>query len=99
MKNKPTNAKLPVLTQLCKLISPYLVSKLVREYGIDKQARTSTAWSHVVSLLFAQLTHSIGLTMSVTHCVFTLVGWRVFVAQSPARAIRSRMLTKPATVI
>ena len=59
--NKPTKAKLPVLTQLCKFIPPYLVSKLARKHGIDKQARTFTAWSHVVSLLFAQLTHSIGL--------------------------------------
>jgi len=61
MINKPTKAKLPVLTQLCKLIPPHLVNKIARKHGIDKQARTFTAWSHVVSLLFAQLTHSIGL--------------------------------------
>jgi len=59
--NKPTKAKLPVLTHLCKLIPPHLVAKLARKYGIDKQARKFTAWSHVVSLLFAQLTHSMGL--------------------------------------
>ena len=56
MKNKPTRIKLPVLTQLCKLIPPHLVPKLARKHGIHKQARTFTAWSHVVSLLFAQLT-------------------------------------------
>jgi hypothetical protein len=61
MKNKPAKAKLPVLTQLCKLIPGHLVPKLAREHGIDKQARTFTPWSHVVSLLFAQLTHSVGL--------------------------------------
>lgn len=62
MKNyKPAKAKLPVLTQLCKLIPPHLVSNLARKHHIDKQARTFSAWSHVVSLLFAQLTHSIGL--------------------------------------
>jgi len=61
MKNKPAKAKLPVLTQLCKLIPGHLVTKLAREHGIDKQARTFTPWSHVVSLLFAQLTHSVGL--------------------------------------
>ena len=62
MKNiKPAKAKLPVFAQLCKLIPPHLVSKLAREHGIDKQARTFTPWSHVVSLLFAQLTHAIGL--------------------------------------
>jgi len=61
MNYKPAKDKLPVLTQLSKLIPPHLVSKLARKHGIDKQARTFTAWSHVVSLLFAQLTHSIGL--------------------------------------
>ena len=62
MKNqKPAKAKLPALTQLCKLIPAHLVPRLAREHGIDKQARTFTPWSHVVSLLFAQLTHSVGL--------------------------------------
>ena len=61
MKYKPAKDKLPVLTQLSKLIPPHLVSKLARKHGIDKQARTFTAWSHVVSLIFSQLTHSIGL--------------------------------------
>jgi hypothetical protein len=59
--NKPTKAKLPVVTQLCKFIPSHLVSKLARKHGIYKQARSFTAWSHVVSLLFAQLTHFIGL--------------------------------------
>ena len=61
MKNKPAKAKLPVFTQLCKLIPAHLVPKLARRNGIDKQARTFTPWSHVVCLLFAQLTHSVGL--------------------------------------
>lgn len=60
-KKKPARSKLPVFAQLCKFIPPHLVPKLAREHGIDKQARTFTPWSHVVSLLFAQLTHSIGL--------------------------------------
>jgi len=37
------------------------VSKLARETGVDKKVRTFSAWSHLVSLLFAQLSHSIGL--------------------------------------
>ena len=62
MKNyKPAKAKLPVLAELCKLIPGHLVAKLARAHGIDKQARTFTAWSHIVSLLFAQLTHATGL--------------------------------------
>ena len=61
MKNqKPAKARLPVFAQLCKLIPAQLVPKLAREHGVDKQARTFTPWSHVVSLLFAQLTHAIG---------------------------------------
>ena len=34
---------------------------LARETGVDKVCRTLSAWSHTVSLLYAQLTHSIGL--------------------------------------
>ena len=52
----PAREKLPVLTQLCKLIPSHLTASLAKKHGIDKQARTFSAWSHVVSLLFAQLT-------------------------------------------
>jgi len=38
-----------------------LVPKLARETGVDEQARTFDEWSHVVSLCYAQVTHSIGL--------------------------------------
>ncbi len=60
-KSKPANSKLCVLAQLCKLIPGHLVSKLARAHGVDKQARKFSSWSHVVSLLYAQLTHAIGL--------------------------------------
>ena len=58
---KPARAKLPVLAQLCKLIPSHLTASLAKKHGIDKQARSFSAWSHVVSLLFAQLTHATGL--------------------------------------
>jgi hypothetical protein len=58
---KPTASKLSVLGQLCKLIPPHLVSKLARETGVASMARSFSVWSHVVSMLFAQLTHAIGL--------------------------------------
>lgn len=58
---KPAKSKLQVLAQLCKLIPPHLLSKLARKYGVDEQERSFTPWSHVVSLLFAQLSHSVGL--------------------------------------
>lgn len=50
-----------VLRQICNLIPPFLVSKLAGQTGADKRARRFTPWSHVVSLLYAQLTHAIGL--------------------------------------
>jgi hypothetical protein len=60
-KNVPAGSKLNLLRQICNLIPEYLVFTLARETGVDKKVRTFSAWSHVVSLLFAQLTHSIGL--------------------------------------
>jgi len=57
----PTGSKFTVLRQLCNYIPPHLVPKVARDTGVDKQARTFSPWSHVVSLGYAQLTHSIGL--------------------------------------
>jgi hypothetical protein len=57
----PTRHYTNTLHQLCKLIPSHLTQKLARKHGVDKKARTFTPWSHVVSLLFAQLTHAIGL--------------------------------------
>ena len=60
-KPKPTKHINVVFNQLCKLIPVGMVRNLASEYGVDKKCRTFSAWSHVVSLLYAQLTHSIGL--------------------------------------
>lgn len=49
------------LQQICTFIPGHLVAKLAREHGVDKQARSFTPWSHVVTLLYAQLSHAIGL--------------------------------------
>ena len=65
MKNNnrtvPAPAKLNLLRQICNFIPDFLVPKLARETGVGDKVRTFSAWSHVVSLLYAQLTHSIGL--------------------------------------
>src|SRR6266478_1978675 len=65
MKNKnktvPAPSNLNLLRQICNFIPDFLVSKLARETGVEAQVRTFSAWSHVVCLLYAQLTHSIGL--------------------------------------
>lgn len=37
------------------------MAQLARETGVQKKARSFTPWSHVVSLLFAQFTHAVGL--------------------------------------
>ena len=57
----PTTAKFTVCRQLCNYIPHHLVPKLARETGVDEQARTFDEWSHIVSLCYAQVTHSIGL--------------------------------------
>lgn len=61
MSRKPTRMNLSVLGQLCNLIPAFLVSKLAREYGADKKARTFSPWSHLVALLYAQMTHALSL--------------------------------------
>ena len=60
-KSVPAPSKLNLLRQICNFIPDFLVPKLARETGVEKKVRTFSAWSHVVSLLYAQLTHSIGL--------------------------------------
>lgn len=65
MKKQTTGFQRPhnfeILRQLCNLIPPFLVSQLAQRTGVDKKARTFTPWSHVVTMLFAQLTHAISL--------------------------------------
>jgi hypothetical protein len=58
---RPTASKFSILRQICNLIPNHLVAKLARETGVETKARTFSPWSHVVALIFAQITHSIGL--------------------------------------
>jgi hypothetical protein len=60
-KNNPAKSKLTVLKQICNFIPGHLVSRLARETGAAEKARDFSNWSHVVSLLHAQVAHSIGL--------------------------------------
>jgi hypothetical protein len=60
-RHKPTASKFSLLRQVCNFIPPHLVPRLARETGVAEQARTFSPWSHVVSLLYAQITHSLGL--------------------------------------
>ena len=49
------------LQAVCNLIPSYLVGKLARWHGVDRQSRTFSPWSHVVAMLFAQIAHSLSL--------------------------------------
>lgn len=58
---QPSRRHVTVLRQLVELIPPYLVPKLAGETGVADQARTFTPWSHVVTMLYAQVSHAFGL--------------------------------------
>jgi len=60
-QNRPTRNKFTILRQLCNLIPPFLVPKMARETGGDKKARTFSVWSHLLSMVYTQLTHCISL--------------------------------------
>ena len=60
-KNIPAAAKLNLLRQICNFIPDFLVPKLARATGVQDKARTFSPWSHLLALMYAQLTHSIGL--------------------------------------
>lgn len=58
---RPSRGHVSVLRQLCQLIPPHLVSKLARATGADRKARTFGTWSHVVAMLYAQVSHALSL--------------------------------------
>jgi hypothetical protein len=60
-KSRPSRPHATVLRQLVELIPAYLVAKLARETGADTRARTFSPWSHVVAMLYAQVSHALGL--------------------------------------
>jgi hypothetical protein len=55
----PIRSKHTVLRQMCELIPAHLVPQLARAHGIT--TRKFSEWSHVVAMLYAHLTHAIGL--------------------------------------
>src|SRR6266849_2685843 len=61
LKIAPARSKFSILQQICNFIPQHLVSQIARTTGAEDKSRTFTPWSHVVSLLYSQLTHSIGL--------------------------------------
>lgn len=59
--HKPTRSSFTLLRQLCNLIPNHLVPQLAREHAVEEKSRTFRPWSHVLSLIYAQLTHALGL--------------------------------------
>jgi hypothetical protein len=58
---KPAKHQFSVLKQLCDHIPPYLVTKLANEHGVSAKSRSYSPWSHIVSLIYAQLSHALSL--------------------------------------
>jgi Transposase DDE domain/Domain of unknown function (DUF4372) len=79
-KTSPTQPKTrhtTILRQLVELIPTHVVAKFARKHDID--ARTFSAWSHVVTLLYAQL----ACALSLNDVCDALRLWR-----TPLRAVR-----------
>ena len=57
----PQKSTLTVINQFFKYIPGYLITKLARKHQVDKKSRSFSPTSHVVSLMYAQLAHSISL--------------------------------------
>lgn len=64
----PSKHSLTVLAQLFKLIPRNLIPKLANKYGVSKKSRRFTPTSHVLALMYAQLSHSISLN-DVCDCL------------------------------
>ncbi|MBD3320026.1 MAG: DUF4372 domain-containing protein, partial [Chitinivibrionales bacterium] len=58
---KPTRHKFTILQQVMSIIPKHLVPKISRKYGIERRSRSFSPWSHVVSMVYAQLAHSLSL--------------------------------------
>ncbi len=75
-----------MLRQLVELIPPHLAPKLARETGADRQARTFSSWSHVVTMLYAQVSHAPGLNDGCDALRLQVSAlWAVRGATPPAR--------------
>jgi len=68
MPVKSTRFQFTILKKIVQLIPPHLVATLARKHEV--WSHKHTPWSHVVTMLFAQLTHAIGL-----------IPWQIWTAQ------------------
>ena len=62
MNNKtPTRANVIVLKQILNFIPRGMINRLALETGVEAKARIFSVLSHLSAMLFAQLSHAIGL--------------------------------------
>ena len=62
MNNKtPTRANVIVLKQILNFIPRGMINRHALETGVEAKARTFGVVSHLSAMLFAQLSHAIGL--------------------------------------
>ena len=57
----PARANVVVLKQLLNLIPRGMINRHALETGVEAKARTISVVSHLSAMLFAQLSHAIGL--------------------------------------
>jgi hypothetical protein len=60
-KIAPARSKFTILRQICNYIPPFLVPRIARATGVEDTSRSFSPWSHVVSQVFGQLSHCLGL--------------------------------------
>jgi hypothetical protein len=60
-KTTPTRANVVVLKQMLNLIPRGLINRHALETGVEAKARSFSVLSHLSSMLFAQLSHAMGL--------------------------------------
>lgn len=57
----PSKNKVTILCQIAKLIPRNLIPKLANDHGVSEKSRTFSPTSHVLALMFSQLSHAFGL--------------------------------------
>lgn len=58
---QPAKNKYTLLKQVMSIIPAYSVNKIARRHDVHKRSRTFSPWSHVVSMVFAHLSHALSL--------------------------------------
>jgi len=58
---KPAKHKFTLLKQVLEILPAYLVPKLAKQHGVDEKSRSFSPWSHVVAMVFAQISHALSL--------------------------------------